>query len=122
MRSDRAGFTLMEVLIAMVILGIALLGVQAAMTDRLLGDMGRQNRRATAMQLATSRLQAIQVDPDYLGLSTSYVSSGDTIAGFPGYKRVTLVSVAQGFTTVTVRVIGPGQRDTVSRTAVVGAP
>src|SRR5690606_20653719 len=51
--SDRAGFTLMEVLVAMVLLGFAILGVQAAITDRFVRDVGHEDYRATAHQLAS---------------------------------------------------------------------
>lgn len=118
----REGFTLMEVLVAMVLLGFAVLGVQATITDRFIRDVGHEDHRATALQLAADRLTEIQNEPRYSELSGRYAGTEDSLVGFPRYSRQTRVSPATGHTIITIRVITPTQRDTVSLTSVVGAP
>jgi prepilin-type N-terminal cleavage/methylation domain-containing protein len=120
--SNRAGFTLMEVLVAMVLLGFALLGVQAAITDRFVRDVGHEDYRATALQLAADRLTEIQNDPQYTGLATRYDGAEDSVPGFPLYRRSTDVRPATGHTVLTVTVVTPTLQDTVHQTVVVGAP
>jgi prepilin-type N-terminal cleavage/methylation domain-containing protein len=124
-RAD-AGFTLIEVLISMVILGIVLVGFQAAFTQRLSGDLQVQDTRNLAIQLAADRLRTVQLDPVYTALSTRYAKTESTIAGYPTFSRVTTVAqtIANGndYTTVTVRVTSPRLRAPVSRTLVIAAP
>ena len=120
------GFTLLEVLIAMVILGITLLGVQAAMTDRLVQDVGLQDRRTIALQLAVDRLQAVQMDPVYSALEARYAGTENAIPNFPRYVRTTsivrTVNGSSDFKTVTVTVTRPGLPQPVSRSVTVAAP
>lgn len=120
--TNRAGFTLIEVLVAMVLLGFALLGVQAAITDRFVRDVGHEDYRATALQLAADRLAEVQSDPRYANLAGRYDGAEDSIPGFPRYQRSTDVRTATGHTIVTVRVVTPTLADTVSQTVAVGAP
>jgi prepilin-type N-terminal cleavage/methylation domain-containing protein len=120
--SNRAGFTLMEVLVAMVLLGFAILGVQASITDRFIRDVGQEDHRATANQLAADRLTEIQNDPQYMSLSSRYAGAEDSVPGFPEYQRATEVSQSTGYSTITVRVVTPTRKDTVTHTVAVGAP
>lgn len=120
--SNRNGFTLIEVLVAMVLLGFAILGVQASITDRFVRDVGGEDHRATAQQLAADRITTIQSDPQYTALSARYVGTEDPPAGFPRYRRITAVTARNGYQIVTVAVITPEGADTVSRTIAVGAP
>ncbi|HEX7242448.1 MAG TPA: prepilin-type N-terminal cleavage/methylation domain-containing protein [Longimicrobiaceae bacterium] len=127
---DTGGFTLLEVLIAIVILGICLLGVQAAVTDRFVRDIGGHDRQAVAAQLVEDRIQAIQLDPVYATLETRYEGSDSTIPGFPGFTRTTEIVQVRSVTprgvvdyrkaTVTVRSRNLARP--VSRTITVGAP
>lgn len=120
------GFTLLEVLIAMVILGVTLLGVQAAMTDRLIRDVGQHDRQTLAMQLVMDRLQAVQVEPVYSLLEPRYAGTEDPVPGFPGYVRATTVvrtrSDVADHTTVTVTVTRAGLPQPVSRSVTLAAP
>jgi prepilin-type N-terminal cleavage/methylation domain-containing protein len=119
---SRAGFTLIEVLVSMVLLGFALMGAQALLTDRLLQNVGTLDVRASALQLASDRVQIIQADPGYDDLSARYSGTESNITGFSGFRRITTLRPDSGFTSVTVRVVTPSKADTVSRTVVVGAP
>jgi prepilin-type N-terminal cleavage/methylation domain-containing protein len=120
--NNRSGFTLIEVLVAMVLLGFAVLGVQAAVTDRFVRNVGMEDQRAIAHQLAADRIAAVQNDPRYTGISSNYAGSEDPVSGFAGYRRDTFVRESTGYTVVTVQVLTPVARDTVVRTVAVGAP
>ena len=119
---QRGGFTLIEVLVSMVLLGFALMGAQALLTDRLLGSVGKLDVQATAYQLASDRVQTLQADPDYSTLRARYAGTESAITGFAGFSRITDCAEDSGFTRVTVRVVTPSRTDTVARTVVVGAP
>ncbi|HET7273987.1 MAG TPA: prepilin-type N-terminal cleavage/methylation domain-containing protein [Longimicrobiaceae bacterium] len=121
MTTDSQGFTMVEVLIAMVLLGFAVLGVQAMLTDRLIGDVGVQDERALASQLAADRLQWIRTDPAYTELEDEYEATEASLPGFTGFKRITEITPADGYTTLTVRVVTP-RDEIVARTTVIAAP
>ena len=122
----RAGFTLVEVLIAMVILGIVLMGAQAALTDRLARDVGQQDKRTVAIQLAMNRLQAVQLDPVYGALATTYGGTETAPDNLAGYRRITTVrrmlQDSADYTMVTVSVEHPRLPEPVSRSLTIGAP
>lgn len=124
-RAD-AGFTLMEVLVAMVILGIVLIGFQAAATDRMIRDLSSTDRRTIALQLAVERLRAVQLDPVYPALEARYAGSEASLAGAPGFTRATAVTrTVNGlveYKTVTVTVQHPQLSQPVKRTLIIAAP
>ena len=123
-----AGFSMIEVLVAMVILAIVMLGLQATITDRVVRTVGTETRRATANQLAKDRIARIQIDPQYLSLEARYEGTESPVADAPLFSRSTRIVrsprplVDGDFKTVTVRVWGVGMPDTVSRTTVISAP
>lgn len=127
-RRGEEGFTLVEVLIAMVILSFAVLGAQAALTDRLVRDVGREDRRTIATQLAADRIQTIQMDPSYEQLSGRYQATETAITGFPEFTRTTSIvrtSVPKNridYLTVSVTVTNPQLSPAVSRTIIIAAP
>ena len=126
-RRPDAGFTLMEVMIAMVILSIMILGFQAAFTGRLLSTVNAQDRRTVALQLAAERVRAVQLDPFYTALEARYEVVEATLPSFPGYGRSTRVdrtSTTTGgdVTKVTVTVTHPRLPKPVTRTLVLAAP
>jgi prepilin-type N-terminal cleavage/methylation domain-containing protein len=122
------GFSMIEVLVAMVILAIVMLGLQATITDRVVRTVGTETRRATANQLAKDRIARIQLDPGYISLETRFSGTESPVAGAPRFTRSTsVVRSAQplvngDYKTVTVRVWGGGMPDTVSRTTIISAP
>lgn len=121
------GFTLLEVLIAMVILGFVVLGVQASMTDRMVRDLGWQESRMVANQLAMDRIHALQADPVYATLSTRYGGTERTLAGAPGFERTTTFTTTElrggnTYLTVTVSVTAPRLPRPVNRTVVIASP
>lgn len=128
---NRAGFTLMEVLMAVVILVIL-----ATTMARFAGDfsksMAKSSVRVVASGVAADRLELMRADPRYPRLVTLYgTGAGADTTGFPGYaqmRRITNIvrdqsgTPARDRTTVTVRVIDPALKDTVSVTAVIASP
>jgi prepilin-type N-terminal cleavage/methylation domain-containing protein len=127
----QGGFTLVEVLFSIVLLGIAMMSAQAFMTERLVVEMGGRDRDAVATQLAQDRIQAIQLDPVYGSLSSRYAGTETSIAGFPHFQRVTAfqhvatVVPSHGvidYQRVTVTVTHPNLKTPVSITETVGAP
>ena len=123
----RGGFTLLEVLIAMVILGFVIIGVQAAMTDRMVRDLGWQEDKLRANQYALDRVHAIQSDPVYAGLSARYAETAADIPGAAGFKRTTTLTTTQlglgkSYVTITVSVTTPRLPRPVSRTVVIASP
>lgn len=123
----RSGFTLLEVLVAMVILGFVVLGAHAAMTDRMVRDLGQQETRMRANQIALDRVHAIQADPVYGTLVARYAGTEATLPDAPGFQRTTAfrstqLSVGNTYLTITVTVTHPRLRNPVSRTVVVASP
>lgn len=130
---NRKGFTLIEVLIAVVLLSLAVISL-----GQFMGKFQNATAKATLLSSMTSiakeRIELIRGDPRYTTLSTRYGSgaSADT-TGFPGYsmvRRRTFVSrdqsgsPARDRTTVTVRVFTTTAivKDTVNLTAVIARP
>lgn len=123
--NDR-GFSLIEVLIAIVILGITMTGVQALFADRLAATIGRESRLATAQQLVEDRVARIQAEPDgmYGALETNFAGTENPVAGFPNYVRMTSIvrntdrANTGDYKTITVRAWSTTRADTVARTIV----
>jgi len=127
------GFTLVEMLIAVVMVGIAVMGLGRFMA-------GYQKATAKATLLATmttiakERIELIRGDPRYNTLATKYgAGAGADTTGFPDYgmiRRVTIVnrdrtgSPPRDRTTVSVQVFTTTGviQDTVSLTAVIARP
>ena len=124
---NQSGFSLVEVMMALVLLSVTVMGMQL-MTAQALQRMRGSNVSLTAAQLAEDKIDAVRLEPIYANVP-SY-SGIDTPAGFAGYERTTTVrqvrdSTAQGVTDyriVTVSVTGPQLRVPVKRTLVIGAP
>jgi prepilin-type N-terminal cleavage/methylation domain-containing protein len=125
-RAD-AGFTLIEAMLAMVILGIVLVSFSATVTQRLTGNLRQQDLKAAAVQLATDRLRTIQLDPVYDKLVTRYVATETGITGYPGYTRQTVMSrvvaSSNDYTLVTVKVTrSAGLTTPIYRSVAIAAP
>lgn len=126
-RSARAGMTLIEVIIAMVIFAGALLAM-GAFTSRFTQAVSQQRIKSTASQLAADRLEVVKSATSYGTIDSLYKGTEATVPGFPGYTRATAVtrvgggpSDLQDYMIVTVTVTNRGLRDPVRRTTVVGS-
>jgi type IV pilus assembly protein PilV len=108
LRDNNSGFTLMEVLIAMVILTVGLLGM-AALTTGIINSNKLSNRISTATVLAQDKMEDIK-RIGYSGMPTSDTTTTEdynSITNYSLYKRVTFTDVANpdaGMKTVTVTV------------------
>ena len=118
----RRGLTLIEVLIALVILATVLIGLA-----EYLGRFARQVNvtavQATAGDLVTSRLEVVKGITSYATVDAFAVTES-AIPGFAGYTRITSVSrvsnAREDYKLVTVRVAHPILGvDTVRKTTVV---
>lgn len=125
----RGGFTIVEILLALLLLSFVVLGFQAA-TGEIIHYAAQSDRELVAVQLAEDRLDLIRLDTDYEALESRYEGTESTLADFPGLTRQTVIArtvseEATGlldFHRITVTVSGDGLRAPVARTVVVAAP
>lgn len=122
----RRGFTLIEVVVAALILTSALLAM-AGFTMRYQQTESRVRIFNRAQELASVRLEAVRSTVPYAALDTMATTESD-IPGAPGFTRVTRVTRTGGaptdtvdFRTVTVRVTAPNNLVTVSKSSLVAA-
>jgi prepilin-type N-terminal cleavage/methylation domain-containing protein len=125
MRS-RAGFTLIEMIVALTVLSFVILGAQS-MATTMIRTVSTANAQASAAQLVEDRIDRIRTDPAYDSLTLKYVGTETTLPGWSTFQRVTQMSwtydsTAVGITnyiTVTVTVSGQGLPGPIRRTVVV---
>lgn len=124
----REGFTLIEVIMALMILSVAILGMQA-MSGQMVRRVTLSNTQLAAIQLAEDRLDLIRLEPNYANLPT-YVATESPVTGWPNFVRITrvvrtLTTTTNGTTDyrkITVEVRGPGGIAPVIRSITIGAP
>lgn len=123
---EKRGFTLIEVLIAMLILSIGMLGMAGLLmgtvtTDKISRDM------STATVLAKTRIEALR-RLSYLGLQSQPASNTEdygAISGYPRFRRVTTLSPVSGAAglydaTVTVTWAWQGTHSVEQKTILAG--
>jgi Tfp pilus assembly protein PilV len=123
------GVSLIEIMIAMVILTTVLLGMGRYMVD-FSRAVRKSESRTVAINLASQRLSEVRASPNYSGLETAYQATESSITGFPGYTRATVIVRTGGprptytndYKTVTVTVTGPGLTLPIKKTIIVAAP
>ena len=119
----RSGMTLIEVMIALVILTGALLGMGKFITSfsHATSDGALSS---VASDLVLDRLETIKGSNSY-ALLDSYNATELTIPGFTGYKRVTQVTRTLNATTdykaITVTVSNPGLNTPVKKSTIIAA-
>lgn len=126
--NDRKGFTLIEVLIAMVLLSLLALGTQAAITTQMVGEVGSVDSQAVANQLIKDRIDEIRMDPRYTRYEENYDGDEeDEFDGLPGVTRATRIirnrdeEAGADYTRIAVTVEVPGLANPMSRTVTVNA-
>jgi prepilin-type N-terminal cleavage/methylation domain-containing protein len=110
-----AGFTLTEVLIAMVILSVGLLGL-SAMTVAMTKSLAFGNKLTTATALAQKKLEEIK-NTSYTDVTSANYPLEDynTIAGYPQFSRSVTITIDSPIAnTKTVTVTTAWKRDTSS--------
>jgi prepilin-type N-terminal cleavage/methylation domain-containing protein len=122
---NRDGFTLIEVMIALVILSAVLLTL-AASTTRYLSIISKNRIRIQAGAVADARIAAIRVSPNYATLVAQFDGTLSNVP-FQGYTRQTrVVRVGEGTTAdrtgVIVTIAGPQLPTPVTRYTTVAAP
>ena len=139
MMRDESGFTLIEVLVSMALMGVLVLGLQAAVTGRFVAEVHEQDVQAAANQVAHDRLEQVRMHPEYASLEDEFDEAEVPVPGRPGFALTTDVVRARAgpgacwvqrpvqarqldFTTVTVTVSARTLEEPVRRTIVVGAP
>ena len=128
-RASERGVTLIEVIIAMVILTVVLLGM-GTFAVRFTRTVQQADARTIAVTLASQRISEIRSQPNYATLETTYNGTEATITGFTGYSRATQITrtggnkptYTQDFKTVTVSVTAPGISAPIKKTVIVAAP
>jgi len=124
------GFSLIEVVVALTLLGLVILGF-AATTANLARAADQSGDRLVAVELLQGRVREVTMDPDYDNLESNYEGEEKDIPGFPGYRRITSITrvtqtQANGrqldYQRVMVTVEGPGLRAPISRTITIAAP
>lgn len=126
--APRGGFTLVEVIVAMVILSVAVLGLASSAT-RLTTSAASAELRALALESAEDQIGRVRLDPRYGGLDTLYSGVQDDLFGIQGLTRTTTVVHVQqtsphplDYKRITVTVTGPMLNPPISRLIVIGAP
>jgi len=125
----RRGVTLIEVMIAMIILTVVLLGM-GKFSFNFTRAVEQSEARTVAVNLVDQRLSEIRSSPNYSGLETTYNGTEATITGFTGYSRVTTIVHTGGprptytndYKTITVTVTPPGPITPIKKTIIVAAP
>jgi len=127
-RAARGGFTLVEVIVAMTILSVAVLGLASSAT-RLTTSSASAELRALALEAAEDRLARVRLDPRYGGLDTLYAGVEVDLLGIDGMTRTTAVDHVQqssphplDYKRITVTVSGPMLAPPISRLLVIAAP
>ncbi len=126
---NREGFTIVEILLAVLLLSFVVMGFQAV-TGEIIHVSARSNRESVATQLVEDRLEMIRIYPGYDHLAQEFGGT-ETLTDFPGLVRTTVVrpmadtlmmaGIAH-YTRITVTVSGTGLTAPVSRTISLAAP
>ena len=120
---SRGGMTLIEVMIALVILTGALLGMGKFITSfsHATSDGALSS---VASDLVLDRLETIKGSNSYAALDT-YVATELAIPSFTGYKRVTQVTRTldgtEDYKAITVTVSNPGLNSPVKKSTIIAA-
>lgn len=114
--NNNNGFTLLEILIAIVLLSIGLLAM-ASLTVGIMGGNLFSNRLTTATTLAQDKMEDNQ-RLGYFGVADSTESYG-SITDYPEYKRVTTINLnypvaGTGMRMVTVTVFWDSDEHSVT--------
>ena len=122
-RAPRAGFTLIEVVIALVILGLVVLAMSSS-AGTLIRAAGNDRRDTQAAASADERITKARQWPDYSSLdSLDRVEANTPQTGWTRTTDVTHVTAGStDFKRITVTVSGADLAQPVTRTITLAAP
>src|SRR5262249_40349023 len=122
--SNRSGFTLIEVILALTILLVVMM-MLANTTGKTVHTAATSSNQEAAIQLAMDRVEQVRADPNYAGLDTAYGKTETTFPTLTGFTRRTTIvrtgapGAANDYKKITVTVSGPGLLSPVVRTVTV---
>ncbi|HVX88696.1 MAG TPA: prepilin-type N-terminal cleavage/methylation domain-containing protein [Gemmatimonadales bacterium] len=125
MRAPANGFTLIEVVVAIAILGGVALTVGAA-TGKLVRNSGDDRIATQAAAAAEAQLALVQVWPEYATIDSAFAGTA-TNTPQTGWTRVTTVvrtggtGQANDYKKITVTITAPGLSTPVRRSLTVAA-
>ena len=126
----RDGFSLVEVVVAMVLLAVVVLGLTAA-TAQMIAAGTSSGRQTVTMSLIQEQLGRIAADPGYPTLESRYDGTETLDRAGVTFTRATRISrtyeAAENgrfvdYKRVSVTVSGAGAEQEITRTITVGAP
>ena len=127
LRPSRAGFTLVEVMVAMMITAVVTVGMGAFMAG-FVRAVGTANVRATANELVADRLEEVKGATRYSTIDSIYAGTETAIPGHTGFERRTLVRRVGGlppdlydYRVVTVIVSGRNLARPVKKTTIISS-
>ncbi len=130
LKTNEAGFTLVEITIAILILTTAVLGI-AASTGQMLQPAADAEIEFKALQAVEDRLALISLDPRYPALDSIYTATETSLPGLDSLTRTTEIARMSDDisgagtwdrTQIVVTVQGGRLKQPVSRKLVLGAP
>jgi prepilin-type N-terminal cleavage/methylation domain-containing protein len=125
-RERTAGFTLVEVVVALLLLSVAVLGMGTT-ASRMATTAAAAEWAALALESVEDRIVEVRMDPRYAALDSLYAGTETDVIG-SGSSRVTTVTHETGgsppldYKTIAVTVTIPQFDTKVSRKIVVAAP
>lgn len=126
---DRRGFTLVEIVVALLLLSVAVLGLGAS-AGTLVRYAMEAEVESLAQQAVEDRLARVALEPTYSQID-EYAGTESIIPGLEGASRVTRVDRVRedgtggrmvDYRRITVTVSGGAVRTPVQRMVMVGAP
>jgi prepilin-type N-terminal cleavage/methylation domain-containing protein len=126
-RSSRSGMTLVEVLIAIVILSTALLSISAYMM-KLAQTISQSDVKGAANEIAADQIETVKTAPRYVAIESLYVATTTMPSPYVGFTRQTLVTHTGGgatdlydYKTITVIVTNKRLATPVKKTDIIAA-
>lgn len=122
---DRAGFTLIEVMVALGIFAGALLSL-AAFSGRFAHAVSEGTARTTAVELAAERIETVKSGTKYALLESQFAGTESSIVGATGFSRQTLITRVGGspsdlvdYKIVTVIVSSDALKTPIRKTSII---
>lgn len=126
-RRARAGFTLVELVVAITVLAGALLGL-ANFTLMFAKKSTAARVTIAANELLSARLEQVKTAANYAAVDSVYEKTESTVAGYAGFTRRTDVTRIGGeaadsvdYKTVTVTVSHAAMKRPVARTVMIAS-